>query len=116
MDELRHALLALLFVLSACTVRERVAYEDCVRSRCSPGHGSCRQIGEDPDAGLVGARVCTRPCTSDDECPSDERTGRPGRCMSLADGDHCLPTCESPYECSAPLACDASLGACVPEL
>jgi hypothetical protein len=119
MDELRPrvgplALVAML-VLAGCTVRERTIYEDCVRARCSPGQGSCERIGAAPDAGLAGVRICTTSCTADEDCADDERTERPGRCVALADGDWCLPTCNDAYECSVPLGCDLTLGVCLPE-
>jgi hypothetical protein len=116
MDELKRALwFGLLFVLVGCTVRERTAYEDCVRARCSPGQGSCERIGVDDDAGLGGVRVCTKSCETDDECPDDERTGLPGRCVTLGDDATCLPTCAVEYDCFAPLRCALSEGVCMPD-
>jgi hypothetical protein len=116
MDELRRALLlSLVVALVGCTVRERTAYEDCVRARCSPGQGSCERVGADSDAGLVGVRVCTNRCSADDECPDDQRTGLPGRCVTLGDETICLPTCDVEYDCFAPLRCALGEGVCMPD-
>lgn len=109
------ALVLAALAFAGCTVRERTIYEDCVRARCSPGEGSCKNVGTDADAGLSGVSVCTRECSVDEDCPEDARTELPGRCVALPDGDYCLPTCGDGFDCSVPLVCDEAAGVCMPE-
>lgn len=121
MDELsgRRALAILLTIglgLSACTFRERVAYEDCLRAECGGEGIDCQLVLIQVEPDPIGVNVCTRSCESDEDCPPDPGTALPGRCVALESGQRCFPSCESEYDCAIPLACDPEEGVCLPEL
>lgn len=102
--------------LSACTFRERVAYEDCVRARCSGDGIDCEFVIVTMDPEPLGVRVCTKDCATDADCPADPGTGLEGRCVDLDSGSRCFPSCETEYDCALPLECDLGEGVCLPEL
>ena len=87
---------------AACIVTSSArTYETCeVDDDCNSLNDRCRQVGT--------LMLCTRICTSDDECPDAAAAGGTVSCGESEGENLCLSRCTSNEECEEDYVCDGT--------
>ena len=92
--------------LGGCIVEDQTqlplaqSYVECVEDfDCSSTFDRCETIAVEADGQSTSARMCTRPCTDDNDCP------RGGYCSAVSGTPLCYAGCIDDYDCSYPFIC-----------